>query len=91
VRFHKERAAFHFGLFKVQQFGLNDVRDDGELLEVDLSGRNEDGGLLKGMSMTLECDDDGIRSRDSADVPFPQGSRAAGIAERVVLLKSRMD
>jgi len=45
-----------FGLIKIQQFGLADVRDDGEVLEVELTGRNEDGELLDGMSMTLRCE-----------------------------------
>jgi hypothetical protein len=46
----------------VQQFGLAEVQDDGKVLEVALSGRNERGHLLKGMSLRLRCDDDGCRT-----------------------------
>ncbi len=46
-----------FGLISIQQFGLAEIRDDGEVLEVSLSGRNERGGLLRGMSLGLRCDE----------------------------------
>jgi phosphodiesterase/alkaline phosphatase D-like protein len=46
-----------FGLVPIQQFGLADVVDDGTVLEISLSGRNQRGGLLDGMSLRLRCDD----------------------------------
>jgi alkaline phosphatase D len=48
-----------FGLVQIQQFGLAQIRDDGEILEVDLSGRNARGELLEGMSLQLRCGDGG--------------------------------
>jgi len=42
-----------FGLIAIQQFGLAEIRDDGDSLEVALSGRNERGELLEGMSLSL--------------------------------------
>jgi alkaline phosphatase D len=51
-----------FGLISIQQFGLAEIRDDGEVLEVSLSGRNERGDLLQGMSLRLRCDDRGCRT-----------------------------
>jgi hypothetical protein len=53
-----------FGLIQVQQFGLAEVRDDGRLLEVSLSGRDEDGELLDGMSLTLRCEANGCRTTE---------------------------
>jgi alkaline phosphatase D len=50
-----------FGLIPIQQFGLAEIRDDGAVLEVSLSGRNANGGLLKGMSLELRCDASGCR------------------------------
>jgi hypothetical protein len=54
-----------FGLVPIQQFGLAEIRDDGQVLEVSLSGRNESGDLLRGMSLGLRCDDRGCRTTDS--------------------------
>jgi alkaline phosphatase D len=51
-----------FGLIPIQQFGLAEVRDDGEVLEVALSGRNEEGALLDGMSLRLRFDEHGFRT-----------------------------
>jgi len=57
-----------FGLVPIQQFGLADVRDDGEVLEVDLTGRDKKGRLLKGMALRLRC-------RDGCEVvPRPHGT-----------------
>jgi hypothetical protein len=50
-----------FGLIPIQQFALAEVRDDGEVLEVELTGRDEDGELLDGMSMTVRCEPKGCR------------------------------
>jgi hypothetical protein len=55
-----------FGLIQIQQFGLAEIRDDGRVLEVSLSGRNEDGDLLKGMSLELRCDEGGCRTEESS-------------------------
>ena len=46
-----------FGLIPIQQFGLAEVRDDGAVLEVDLTGRDKRGRLLKGMALRLRCRD----------------------------------
>jgi hypothetical protein len=46
-----------FGLVAIQQFGLADVVDDGKVLEVSLSGRNEKGDLLDGMTLRMRCED----------------------------------
>jgi phosphodiesterase/alkaline phosphatase D-like protein len=54
-----------FGLIPIQQFGLAEIRDDGRILEVSLSGRNESGDLLRGMSLGLRCDDRGCRTGES--------------------------
>lgn len=51
-----------FGLIPIQQFGLAEFRDDGKVLEVSLSGRNERGHLLGGMSLEIRCDDQGCRT-----------------------------
>lgn len=51
-----------FGLIPIQQFGLAEIQDDGEVLEVLLSGRNERGDVLKGMSLRLRYDDRGYRT-----------------------------
>jgi len=48
-----------FGLIQIQQFGLAEIQDDGNILEVTLSGRNESGDLLEGMSLRLRCDASG--------------------------------
>jgi phosphodiesterase/alkaline phosphatase D-like protein len=48
-----------FGLIQIQQFGLAEIHDDGNVLEVTLSGRNEDGDLLERMSLVLRCDASG--------------------------------
>jgi alkaline phosphatase D len=45
-----------FGLIPIQQFGLAEIQDDGNVLEVRLSGRNERGELLEGMMLRLRCD-----------------------------------
>jgi hypothetical protein len=55
-----------FGLISIQQFGLAEIRDDGEVLEVSLTGRNERGGLLRGMSLELRCDEQGCRATEVA-------------------------
>jgi len=52
------------GLVAIQQFGLAEIRDDGQILEVSLSGRNASGNLLQGMSLGLRCDDRGCRTTD---------------------------
>jgi alkaline phosphatase D len=49
-----------FGLLQIQQFGLLDVRDDGERLEVELSGRDADGDLLDGLELRLACESEGL-------------------------------
>jgi phosphodiesterase/alkaline phosphatase D-like protein len=51
-----------FGIIQIQQFGLAHIRDDGETIEVDLSGRNARGELLEGMSLQMRCDDNGCRT-----------------------------
>lgn len=43
-----------FGLVAIQQFGLAEIRDDGKRVEVELSGRDERGEILDGMSLRLE-------------------------------------
>jgi alkaline phosphatase D len=48
-----------FGLISIQQFGLAEIQDDGNVLEVLLSGRNERGEPLEGMMLRLRCDDAG--------------------------------
>jgi hypothetical protein len=53
-----------FGLIQIQQFGLAEIRDDGRTLEVSLSGRDEDGDLLDGMSLTLRCEAGGCRTME---------------------------
>ena len=55
----RKSATRLFGLIKDQQFGLMDVTDDGQLLSVELSGRNADGELLKGMLLRMECNSEG--------------------------------
>jgi len=52
-----------FGLLQIQQFGLAEIVDDGNVLEIALSGRDEDGDLLKGMSLRLRCDAAGCHPR----------------------------
>ena len=44
-----------FGLIQIQQFGLADITDDGEIVELELTGRNKKGELLDGMSLRLRC------------------------------------
>jgi len=39
------------------QFGLVDVADDGRQLTVELTGRNQSGGILQGMRLALSCAD----------------------------------
>lgn len=48
-----------FGVIKISQFGMMEVRDDGGALSVVLTGRNDDGDVLEGMSLRLRCDGDG--------------------------------
>lgn len=55
-----------FGLIQIQQFGLMEVRDDGEVLDVALSGRKSHGGLLPGMRIELRCDSSGCKPLPSA-------------------------
>ena len=50
-----------FGLLKIQQFGLMQVRDDGKALEVELTGHDAEGRLLDGMLLKLRCDGTGCR------------------------------
>jgi alkaline phosphatase D len=45
-----------FGLIPIQQFGFGEIQDDGSVVEVSLSGRNESGDVLQGMSLRLRCD-----------------------------------
>ncbi|HSF14358.1 MAG TPA: alkaline phosphatase D family protein [Vicinamibacteria bacterium] len=50
-----------FGLVPIQQFGQVQVEDDGEVLEVTFTGRNEHGAILKGMQLRLRCEDNGCQ------------------------------
>jgi alkaline phosphatase D len=44
-----------FGLIKEQQFGLMDVVDDGEVVEITLTARSASGEVLKGLELRLQC------------------------------------
>jgi len=46
-----------FGLIPIQQFGLAEIADDGNVVELRLTGRNKRGELLDGMSLRLRCQD----------------------------------
>jgi alkaline phosphatase D len=43
-------------ILKEQRFGLMEVADDGNVLEVTFTGRRSDGEILKGMELTLRCE-----------------------------------
>ncbi len=59
-----------FGLIQIQQFGLADISDDGDVVELRLTGRNKKGELLHGMSLRLRC-------RNGCEVvPEPEGVAA---------------
>lgn len=53
-----------FGLIKEQQFGLMDLTDDGQAIDVGLSGRDSKGGILEGMFLRLRCDSRGCKVVD---------------------------
>jgi alkaline phosphatase D len=50
-----------FGLLKEKQFGLLQVTDDGEVLEVHLSGHDSEGTPFPGMDLRMRCEADGCR------------------------------
>ena len=52
-----------FGLIQETQFGLMQVKDDGQTLVVELSGRDSEGSLLPNMQLQLLCDNSGCRTR----------------------------
>jgi alkaline phosphatase D len=51
-----------FGLIQEKQFGLMQVRDNGQMLEVELTGLDSEGMLLEGMRLVLKCDEAGCRA-----------------------------
>jgi alkaline phosphatase D len=51
-----------FGLLQIQQFGVLDVRDDGQRIQLELSGRDEDGRRLDGLELRLSCDGEGCET-----------------------------
>ncbi len=57
-----------FGLIQAHQFGLMQVRDDAQILEVELSGRDEEGRLLDGMLLKLKCQQKGCQTYSQGSV-----------------------
>jgi hypothetical protein len=55
-----------FGVVQIQQFGLMEVGDDGQVMLVALSGRRSSGTLLPGMRIELRCDAAGCAPLQSA-------------------------
>jgi hypothetical protein len=52
-----------FGIIQEKQFGLMKVQDDGQMLEVELSGRDSEGQLLDNMLLKLKCDEKGCQTQ----------------------------
>lgn len=48
-------------IFKIKQFGLMDLEDDGNRLQIQLSCRNADGKILKDLMLKIACDQDGCK------------------------------
>ncbi len=46
---------------KAKQFGLMDIEEDGRRIRVELSCRDSEGNILKGLVLRMECDLDGCR------------------------------
>jgi alkaline phosphatase D len=53
-----------FGLIKEQQFGFMNITDTGQVIDVELSGRNSKGEILKGMLLKMRCDSEGCKVVD---------------------------
>jgi phosphodiesterase/alkaline phosphatase D-like protein len=56
-----------FGVVQIQQFGLMEVGDDGQVMLVALSGRRSSGTLLPGMRLELRCDAGGCVPLENAE------------------------
>ncbi len=50
-----------FGVVKEQQFGFMELTDNGQVITVELTGRNSEGETLKGMLLRMRCDAEGCR------------------------------
>ncbi len=48
-------------ILKIRQFGLMDLEDDGNRLQLNLSCRDSDGKILKNLDLRIECDQDGCK------------------------------
>jgi phosphodiesterase/alkaline phosphatase D-like protein len=48
-------------ILKIKQFGLMDLEDDGDRLQLQLSCRNADGKILKNLELKIVCDQGGCR------------------------------
>lgn len=55
----KVGARILFGVVPIQQFGLAEVADDGNVMEIELTGRDERGEVLERMTLRLRCENDG--------------------------------
>ena len=49
-------------IFKARQFGLMQLEDDGDLIEIELSCRNSDGEILKNLVLKVECNQAGCKT-----------------------------
>jgi phosphodiesterase/alkaline phosphatase D-like protein len=50
-----------FPLIQAKQFGLMDLEDDGQRIRIELSCRDAEGDVLKGLILRMECVEDGCK------------------------------